>query len=100
MVAGGQHFDPLRTGELFKKGNDYAESIDMMFDVVQGGALSLGTTNGSVKINTWSRDQIRVVITKTTRAGSPYNDVSDVSPTAGSGRTRTVVPTPCWGGHT
>lgn len=73
LVAGGQHFDPLRTGELFKKGNDYAESIDMMFDVVQGGALSLGTTNGSVKVNTWSRDQIRVVITKTTRAGSPYN---------------------------
>ncbi len=73
LVAGEQHFDPLRTGELFKKGNDYAESIDMMFDVVQGGALSLGTTNGSVKVNTWSRDQIRVVITKTTRAGSPYN---------------------------
>jgi hypothetical protein len=71
--AGDQHFDPLRTSELLKKGNDYAESIDMVFDVVQGGALSLGTTNGSVKVNTWSRDQIRLVITKTTRAESPYN---------------------------
>lgn len=73
LFAGDRHFDPLRTGELLKKGNDYAESIDMMFDVVQGGALSLGTTNGSVKVNTWSRDQIRLLITKTTRAGSPYN---------------------------
>lgn len=72
-MAGGQSFYALDGGELFKKGLHYTESIDMMFDVMQGGALSLGTTNGSVKIKTWSRNQIRLVITKTTRAESPYN---------------------------
>jgi hypothetical protein len=66
-------FRTVTPGELFKKGTQYTESIDMMFDVTQGGALSLGTTNGSVKINTWQRSQIRLVITKTTQANDPYN---------------------------
>jgi hypothetical protein len=66
-------YQPITPGELFKKGTQYTESIDMMFDVTQGGALSLGTTNGSVKINTWARSQIRLVITKTTQAKDPYN---------------------------
>jgi len=73
VLAGDQAYRALTSGELFKKGAQYTESIDMMFDVTQGGALSLGTTNGSVRINTWSRNQIRLVITKTTRAQSPFN---------------------------
>jgi len=72
-LAGGQSYSALDAGELFKKGDYYTESIDMMFDVMRGGALSLGTTNGSVKIRTWSRNQVRLVITKTTSAASPYN---------------------------
>jgi hypothetical protein len=73
VSAGDQTFRALTAGELFKKGPQYTESIDMMFDVTQGGALSLGTTNGSVRINTWSRNQIRLVITKTMNAESPFN---------------------------
>jgi hypothetical protein len=72
-LAGGQTYSSLDGGDLFKKGSHYTESIDMMFDVIQGGALSLGTTNGSVKIKTWSRNQVRLVITKTTSAASSYN---------------------------
>jgi hypothetical protein len=73
VEADDRSYSALRPGELFKKGSLYTESIDMMFDVRQGGELSLGTTNGSVRINTWSKDKIRLVITKTTSAGSPYN---------------------------
>jgi hypothetical protein len=68
-----QSYRHITPGELFKKGTQYTESIDMMFDVTRGGALSLGTTNGSVKVNTWSRNQIRLVIIKTTKAESPFN---------------------------
>ena len=71
--ASDTSYDLVTGGELFNKGNHYTESIDMMFDVLGGGALSLGTTNGSVRINTWSRHQVRLVITKTTSAASPYN---------------------------
>lgn len=73
VLAGGFDYRSLTSGEFFKRGTLYTESIDMMFDVMQGGALSLGTTNGSVRINTWSKNQIRLVITKTTKADSPYN---------------------------
>jgi hypothetical protein len=71
--AGEQDYRDLLTGELFKKGTQYTESIDVSFDVHQGGALSLGTTNGSVRINTWTKKQIRLLITKTTKAETPYN---------------------------
>lgn len=73
VLADSDPFRVLTSGELFKEGMQYTESIDMMFDVAQGGALSLGTTNGSVKVNTWSRNQVRLLITKTTQASSPYN---------------------------
>lgn len=72
-LAGVPDYRALVTGELFKKGPHYTESIDMMFDVNRGGELSLGTTNGSVRINTWTKNQIRLVITKTTRAKDAYN---------------------------
>ncbi len=72
-AAGDPTYNDLQTTGLFKKGHDYSESIDMVFDVEQGGALSLGTTNGSVRIKTWSKDQIRLVVTKTTAAESSFN---------------------------
>jgi hypothetical protein len=71
--AGDHSFQDLQASDLFKKGSSFTESIDVLYDVEQGGELSLGTTNGSVKINTWAKDQIRLVITKTTSASSPYN---------------------------
>ena len=72
-AAGDPAYNDLETTGLFKKGDSFSESIDMLFDVEQGGALSLGTTHGSVKINTWSKDQIRLVVTKTTAAESSFN---------------------------
>ena len=72
-VAGESPYRALQGNQLFKKGSDYTELIDVLFDVNQGGELLLGTTNGSVKINTWSKDQIRLVITKTTNAATPFN---------------------------
>jgi hypothetical protein len=72
-VAGGTTYRDLQTNEFLKRGSHYTESIDMLFDVKQGGELSLGTTNGSVRINTWAKDQVRLVVTKTTNAADPYN---------------------------
>jgi hypothetical protein len=72
-MAGGTEYRDLNTSEFLKRGGHYTESIDMLFDVKQGGELSLGTTNGSVQIKTWSRNQVRLVVTKTTNASSPYN---------------------------
>jgi hypothetical protein len=45
----------------------------MMFDVKSGGALSLGTTNGSIRVNTWEKEKIRLVITKTARASCAFD---------------------------
>jgi hypothetical protein len=73
VLAGDPSYRPLREGELFREGFHYTESIDMMFDVTLGGALSLGTTVGSVRINTWTRNQVRLVITKTATAANTYN---------------------------
>jgi hypothetical protein len=72
-AAGDPTYNDLQSTGLFKKGHNFSESIDMLFDVEQGGALSLGTTNGSVRIKTWSKDQIRLVVTKTTAAESSFN---------------------------
>lgn len=47
---------------------NYAESIDMLFDVRSGGSLSLGTSIGSVVVETWPREQVRLVVTKRTHA--------------------------------
>jgi hypothetical protein len=71
--AGEPRLTDLQGDGLFRSGNSFSESIDMLFDVKQGGELSLGTTNGSVQIKTWSKDQIRLVVTKTTAASSPFN---------------------------
>lgn len=54
-------------------GTTYTESIDMLFDVKSGGALSLGTTNGSVRVETWAHEKIRLVITKSARASNAYD---------------------------
>jgi hypothetical protein len=50
------------------RGQSYVESIDMLFNVRSGGSLSLGTVLGSVRVRTWSREQIRLVVTKRTQA--------------------------------
>lgn len=55
-------------GVLGVQGQSYVESIDMLFNVRSGGNLSLGTIMGSVNVRTWSREQIRLVVTKRTRA--------------------------------
>jgi hypothetical protein len=58
----------LQKGAMEVLGQSYVESIDVLFDVGAGGRLSLGTTMGSIRVQTWSRDQIRLVVTKSTRA--------------------------------
>lgn len=74
LATAGEHpFQDLQASDLFKTGSSFTESIDVLFDVKQGGELSLGTTHGSVTINTWAKDQIRLVVTKTTSVSSPYN---------------------------
>lgn len=50
------------------RGASYVETVDMLFDVRPGGVLSLGTSQGSVNVETWSRDQIRLVVTKRVQA--------------------------------
>jgi hypothetical protein len=54
---------------LEMRGAGYVESLEMLFNVRSGGVLSLGTTTGSVNVQTWSKDQIRVVVTKRVQAG-------------------------------
>ena len=54
-------------------GSNFTESVDLSFDVEEGGALLLGTTNGSIKVATWEKEQVRLVITKTTRAASAFD---------------------------
>lgn len=54
-------------------GSNYTESVDMSFDVRAGGALLLGTTNGSINVRTWEKEQIRLVITKTAKAASAFD---------------------------
>jgi len=61
-------FKIARSG-LFHDGTNYVESIDLVFDVDGGGALSLGTSSGSVDVRTWAEDKVRLVITK--RAPAP-----------------------------
>jgi hypothetical protein len=74
VTAGGRcPAGELHGSEMFRSDDRFSESIDMLFDVEQGGELSLGTTNGSVRVRTWSRDQIRLVVTKSTTASGPYN---------------------------
>jgi hypothetical protein len=53
------------------RGQSYIESIDMLFTVRSGGQLSLGTSLGSVSVQTWSREQVRLVVTKRTSAADP-----------------------------
>lgn len=58
----------LQKGAIEVLGQSYVESIDVLFNVGSGGRLSLGTTMGSIRVQTWSRDQIRLVVTKSIRA--------------------------------
>jgi hypothetical protein len=62
--------------EICRCGNTFTQSTDVLFDVHPGGALWLGTTNGSVRINTWAKEKIRVVVTKTTQSSNSSSAVS------------------------
>lgn len=62
--------------EVCRCGNTFTQSTDVLFDVDSGGVLRLGTTRGSVTINTWTKDKIRVVITKTTQASNSSTALS------------------------
>jgi hypothetical protein len=59
--------------KLLLKDHTYTESAEMLFDVKSGGALSLGTTNGSIRVATWEKEKIRLVITKTARASCAFD---------------------------
>ena len=56
---------------LRQVGQDYVESIDMMFKVDGRGALALGTTIGTVTVRTWSENMVRLVIDKRISAEDP-----------------------------
>jgi len=58
----------IQRSALEQRGTNYVETMDMLFDVRPGGVLSLGTSIGSVSVQTWSRDQIRLVVTKRVQA--------------------------------
>ena len=58
----------LQKGAMEVLGQSYVESIDVLYNVGEGGRLSLGTTMGSIRVQTWSRDQIRLVVTKSIHA--------------------------------
>jgi hypothetical protein len=62
--------------EVCRSGNTFTQSTDVLFDVHSDGALRLGTTRGSVTINTWAKDKIRVLVTKTTEASSSSSALS------------------------
>jgi len=74
--AGDKAYLDLCGDEVCRCGNTFTQSTDVLFDVDSGGVLRLGTTRGSVTINTWTKDKIRVVITKTTQA---YNSSTALS---------------------
>lgn len=59
--------------DLLLRGHTYTESAEMLFDVESGGALSLGTTNGSIRVATWEKEKIRLVITKSARASCAFD---------------------------
>jgi hypothetical protein len=69
IAVGPGAADVLAGGDVLEvRGQSYVESIDMLFNVRSGGRLSLGTAVGSVSVQTWSREQIRLVVTKRTKA--------------------------------
>lgn len=65
----GEEFT-IKRGELSRQGQAYVQTIDMLFNARNGGRLILGTSVGSVSVETWSEDKVRLVVTKRTLAGN------------------------------
>lgn len=60
----------IKRGELSREGQAYVQTIDMLFNAQSGGRLTLGTSSGSVSVETWSENKVRLVVTKRTHAGN------------------------------
>jgi len=71
-IRAAEQFTVDRT-DLAHIGNSWIESIDLLFNVGPGGFLSLGTSEGSVDVRTWSQDKVRVIITKRATASSEFD---------------------------
>jgi hypothetical protein len=69
-APGAGAVDPagIERSALEARGTGFVESVDMLFHVRPGGVLSMGTSTGSVTVQTWARDQIRLVVTKRVEA--------------------------------
>lgn len=63
----GDQFQIKRSG-IEHVGQDYVESIDMLFEVDERGVLVLGTTIGTVNVRTWSENMVRLVVKKRAHA--------------------------------
>lgn len=61
----------IERSELRRVGQDFVESIEMLFKVDGPGALALGTTNGTVTVRTWSENVVRLVVDKRISAEDP-----------------------------
>ena len=51
-------------GEITKKRGEYVETIDKTYKVGKGGTLKLSSDEGSIRINSWLEDKVRVVVIK------------------------------------
>lgn len=66
----GDDFTVKRSDLRMTSGGSYVESIDMLFDVEQGGVLILGTSHGSVAVRTWPYAKVRMVVSKSASVDS------------------------------
>ena len=51
-------------GEISKKRGEYVETIDKTYKVGKGGTLKLSSDEGSIRINSWFEDKVRVIAIK------------------------------------
>lgn len=51
-------------GEISKERGEYVETIDKTYKVGKGGTLKLSSDEGSIRINSWHEDKVRVIAIK------------------------------------
>ncbi len=51
-------------GEISEKRGEYVETIDKTYKVAKGGILKLSSDEGSIRINSWLEDKVRVIAIK------------------------------------
>ncbi len=68
-VANAMGNHPLASDNM-EKWRSYVESVEVSFDAIPTHTFKLGTAKGSIRLNTWDRNHIKVVVTKTTKAPS------------------------------